>query len=72
MILLAAVILITLDGPEGQTIYVNPANIVSVRPPQTDLIHPGIKCTLQTNDGKLINVVDTCEEVLLRIGKAEE
>lgn len=67
-----AVLLITLNGLDGQTIYVNPTEIVSVRAPSTELIHPDVKCTLQTADGKLINVSNTCEEVLRRIEKAEE
>jgi uncharacterized protein YlzI (FlbEa/FlbD family) len=64
--------LIVLHGLDGQLIHVNPAEIVSVRAPSSDLLAPEIKCTLQTADGKLINVTDTCDEVLHRIGKAEE
>ena len=63
--------LIVLHGLDGQTIYVNPETIVSVRAPSSDLIHPDVKCTLQTSDGKLINVVDVCDDVLKQIGKSE-
>lgn len=63
--------LIALHGLDGQMIYVNPETIVSARAPLSDLIHPDVKCTLQTADGKLINVVDPCEDVLKQIGRSE-
>lgn len=66
-----ALALVVLHGLDGQTIYVNPETIVSVRAPSTDLIHPDVKCTLQTADGKLINVTDACDDVLHQIGKSE-
>lgn len=59
-----ALALIALHGLDGQTIWVNPAEVISVRAPATDLLHEGVKCTLQTVDGKLINVADDCETVL--------
>jgi hypothetical protein len=60
---------LALHGLDGQTIYVNPSEIVSARAPSTDLLHSDVKCTLQTADGKLINVTDTCDEVLHLLGK---
>jgi uncharacterized protein YlzI (FlbEa/FlbD family) len=69
--LIAAVAMIVLDGLDGQAIYVNPREVVSVRAPTSELLHSDIKCTLQTADGKLINVANVCDEVLRRIGKAE-
>lgn len=63
--------LVALHGLDGQVIYVNPSEIVSARAPATDLLHEHVKCTLQTADGKLINVTDACEDVLRLIGKEE-
>lgn len=66
-----ALVLIALHGLDGQIIYVNPSEIVSARMPSTTLLHQNIKCTLQTADGKLINVADDCVTVLREIGKTD-
>jgi hypothetical protein len=66
-----ALALITLHGPEGQAIFVNPQEIVSFREPRdsnADHFAPSIHCVLQTADGKLINVTDTCDEVRHKLG----
>ena len=67
-----ALALITLHSLGGQEIYVNPAEIVSMRAPTSDLLHQDVKCTLQTADGRLINVVDPCSDVALQIEKSEQ
>ena len=67
-----AIALIVLHGLDGQTIYVNPAEVVSVRAPATDLLHSDVKCTLQTADGKLINVVDSCLDVRQQIERSRQ
>lgn len=66
-----ALALIGLHGLDGQLIWVNPSEIVSMRTPNTNLLHQNIKCTLQTVDGKLINVTDTCDEVRHEIGEVK-
>lgn len=66
-----ALALIVLHGIDGQVIYVNPSEIVSARAPQTEFLHSSIKCSLQTVDGKLINVAETCEVVLEQIDKSD-
>ncbi len=66
-----ALALIVLHGIDGQVIYVNPSEIVSARAPQTEFLHSSIKCSLQTVDGKLINVAETCEVVLEQIGRSD-
>jgi hypothetical protein len=66
-----AIVLAALNGPEGQTIFVNPAEIVSIREPrdsQTEHFAAGIHCVLQTADGKLINVTDECNAVRHKLG----
>lgn len=67
-----AIVMIALHGLDGQVIWVNPSEIISARAPATELLHQDIKCTLQTVDGKLINVTDVCEDVLRLIGKTRE
>lgn len=66
-----ALALIVLHGIDGQVIYVNPSEIVSARAPQTEFLHSAINCSLQTVDGKLINVAETCEVVLEQIDKSD-
>ena len=57
------VILIRLHGPNGQVIYINPVQVVSVRPPRVpDHVTPDIHCLLHTADGKFIAVSETCEQ----------
>jgi uncharacterized protein YlzI (FlbEa/FlbD family) len=70
--MLAATLLVALNGLDGQVIYVNPTEIVSVRAPSSELLHSDVKCSLQTADGRLINVTNPCDEVLRRIERAEE
>jgi hypothetical protein len=66
-LLVAAVILILVHSLDGQDIYVNPREIVSIRKPQSDLLHSDVHCSIQTVDGKLINVIDECTDILRRI-----
>lgn len=66
---LAMIALHTLDG---QVVHVNPCEIVSIRQPTTNLLSHDIQCTLQTVDAKLINVVDSCDEVLRLIGRSDK
>jgi hypothetical protein len=58
--------LVALNGPEKQTIWINPEEVVSVRAPrdsQSEHFPPSVMCVLQTVDGKLVAVVDQCEDV---------
>jgi hypothetical protein len=56
--------LIQLTGPEHQVIQVNPSSIVSLRAPRTaEHFAPGTKCLLNMGDGKIIVVMETCEQV---------
>lgn len=64
--IVAAAIFITLHGPAGQEIYVNPRLILSARAPretQTEHFAAGVQCVLEMNDGKLIAVTDPCSAV---------
>jgi hypothetical protein len=69
--LMLAIALVALNGPDSQMIWVNPSEIVSFRAPRE--AHQrhfanDIECVLQTADGKLINVVNTCDDVRQKIG----
>jgi hypothetical protein len=58
--------LIALHGPEGQLIYLNPEQIVSVRQPRglnTGHWPAGVKCLVTTVDGKYITTLETCPQI---------
>jgi uncharacterized protein YlzI (FlbEa/FlbD family) len=66
LILLSAIGLIELHGPHGQIIYVNPAEITSIREPRSLHLHrfvPGTQCVITVTNGSLIAVNESCAEV---------
>ena len=74
MIHITATVLILLHAPGGNVIHVNPDLIVSMyaavegRPNKQ--IDVDVKCRLNTNDGKFIAVVESCEQVQEMFRKA--
>lgn len=60
-----AVVLLILHAPGGKEITVNADKIVAMRggEHQGQVVHESIGCVINTNDGKLVNVIETCEEV---------
>ena len=72
MIIATMLTLIVLTGPDGQRIYVNPAEVVSVRGPRGEgHFASDIHCLVGTVDGKFIAVVESCDIVKSKL-KAEE
>jgi len=68
--LLSAIALIELHGPTGQSIWVNPQEITSLREPlaSNQAHYPrGTRCTVVMVNGS-IAVHDTCTQVRDRIG----
>ena len=63
-IALGTLILIKLDAPDRQTIYINPQQIVSVRAPRShiDAFGPNVHCLIHTADGKYIAVIQPCDK----------
>ena len=73
LVVTIVVTLIELTGPAGQVILVNPAEVVTVRAPRvTEHFGPGIRCLINTADGKFTAVIEVCEVVreLMRRGRA--
>jgi len=68
---LLSVLLVELHGASGRIIYVNPAEVTSVRPPLEDGKHfaKGIRCLVFGADGKYVAVIETCLEVRERLAK---
>jgi hypothetical protein len=61
---LIAVHLITLTGPDGQVIELNPLTVSTLRTVRgTDHFSAGTRCIVFTTDGKNINVGETCQKV---------
>lgn len=59
---------VQLTGPDNQTIWVNPKQIISIREPRSNMhFAPGTKCLLLTVDGKLITVQEPCTQVRLKL-----
>lgn len=66
--ILLALHLVILTGPENQQIFVNPAEVVTIRRPRgPDHFDPSVKCLLHMADGKFVAVIETCETVTERL-----
>jgi hypothetical protein len=67
--LLAAVAIIILHTPGGHEVGINPDKIVSMREDEGKANISGyVKCLINTNDGKFISVIESCEEVRSLMG----
>jgi hypothetical protein len=69
-VVVALLNLVSLPGAHGQTVYVNPSEVVSIRTPAPtakDHYAPGIRCVIQTSDGKIVASTDNCGEVANRL-----
>ena len=69
--------LVLLHVPGGGIVEVNPEQVVSMRSlrpgdPADKLLTDKVECVISTTDGKLINVMEECEEVDKLFRKAVE
>lgn len=64
-LLLMAIALIQLTSPQHQQIFINPAEVTSIREPRGAGVHfaPGVKCLIVMVNRNFITVTETCEEV---------
>lgn len=73
---LIALYLLLLHAPGGQEISINPAHINSMRAGEGGdknvLLTGAVHCVIAMNDGKLVNVVETCTEVRRQIDEVEK
>jgi hypothetical protein len=61
---LVALTLVLLTGPGGQTVEVNPEEVVSIRSPRSvDHMPSSVHCIVFTTDSKFIGVGERCSEV---------
>jgi hypothetical protein len=54
-------------APELQPIWLNPADIVTMREPVTDHLDRDVHCAITTSDGKFVSTAETCEMVRILI-----
>jgi hypothetical protein len=60
-----AVSLLRFTSPDGAPIYVNPEEVVAVRPSRaTDHFASTVHCVMFLVDGKFIGLQETCDQVL--------
>jgi hypothetical protein len=61
-------------GPDGQSIEINPEEIVSIRAPGTiaEHLHRATRCIVTTSDGKFVGVREECSEVEQKLGVKKE
>ena len=73
LLLVMALYLIHVTGPNGNRIDVNAADIVSLRQPQLlGYYDPKVKCVIYTLDATFIGAQETCEQVRELILQVEE
>jgi uncharacterized protein YlzI (FlbEa/FlbD family) len=71
LLALAATALIEMQGPNGQRIWLNPAQITNIREPRSEThFAPGTKCLLYQSDGKIVAVVEFCADVIRKLQEA--
>jgi hypothetical protein len=64
MILKVIITLVSLIGPDGQHIEVNPAEVANIREPRgQDHFDSGIKCVIYMSNGNFIGVIEDCVTV---------
>jgi hypothetical protein len=60
-----AVELLRFTSPDGAPIYINPEEVVAVRPSrETDHFSKDVHCVMFLVDGKFIGLRETCDQVL--------
>jgi hypothetical protein len=68
--------LVVLHAPGGAEITINPSQVISLRTSResdrdADLLTKAVECILATSDGKIINVVESCNTVRKLFEEAE-
>jgi hypothetical protein len=71
MLLHIAVHFLVLHAPNGTTVTINPALIASMHEPRegSGYLTEGVRCLINTTDGKFVTVVETCADVRAAIIK---
>jgi hypothetical protein len=65
-------VLVELQGTGGQTVWVNPDQVISVRRPHgipQGHWPEGTRCVVLTSDGKFFTTAENCEQVRQKLDK---
>lgn len=63
--------LVQIMGTDGQIVWVNPSQVISIREPRgVNQGHwaRGTKCLVLTVDGKFFTTIEPCEQVRVKLG----
>jgi hypothetical protein len=74
MIEVVAILLVAFNGPAGQRIDVNPAEVTSVREPSVankTYFAEGVRCLIGLVNGRFVAVADNCMEVRQKLRGGE-
>jgi len=75
MMFIPIVVLITLHGPNGQEIDINPHEVSSVREPSAGAeghFPKGTRCLVTMNNSRINAVIEDCETVRLFVEKEKQ
>jgi hypothetical protein len=75
MVIIPIIILITLHGPKGQEIDINPHEVSSVREPApgTEEHFPkGTRCVIIMNNSRINAVLEDCDTVRIMLEKEKQ
>ena len=68
MEIILALVLVQLTKPDGQPIWFNPMATITVRPPtRSEHFGAGVRCLINTPDGKFVAVTEDCAEVRAKL-----
>ena len=69
--LLLVLNLVAVTGLDGQTIFINPDEIIAMGTPRKTetTLHPNVKCVITTTDWHFISVIEECESIREQISR---
>ena len=72
LIVLAALHLIFVHGPDQQQIFLNVDEISSIREPRSvteRVVHKDVKCIVFMTSGNFIGTIESCEDIVRKVGE---
>jgi hypothetical protein len=68
LVALASIVLVELHGPTGQLIYVNPAEVTTIREPlAASHFAREVRCLIYLTNRNFITVRETCDRVRVKL-----
>lgn len=69
-LIILALHLVQLTGPDDQKIFLNPESVIALRDPRGkpgEHFHASVHCLVFTGDSKYTPVIETCAEVRIKL-----